>query len=72
LILHWREISNLWRTIIQWRGNKYPSHNTSFDAYEITGMQGNPPEINKPEAVNTQQRILSFIQKFAGSWEKSK
>jgi adenylate cyclase len=58
--------------VIVGRKISFPSGNDSFEAYEVTGMQGNPPEINKPEAVNTQQRILSFIQKFAGSWGKSK
>ncbi len=45
---------------------------TEFKVYEITAMQGIPPQVNKEVSVPAPKRMLSFIQKFASGWGKNK
>jgi adenylate cyclase len=47
------------------REGSFTLHKTNFKVYEVTGMQGNPPQVIKvAEVVPAPKRFMSFLQKF--------
>lgn len=47
------------------RSGNYTLHKTEFKVYEVTGMQGSPPQVTKgKEVLPAPKRFMSFLQKF--------
>jgi adenylate cyclase len=47
------------------RHSSYTIHQTEFKVYEVTGMQGSPPQVTKVKEIQpAPKRFMSFLQKF--------